>query len=220
MSCKNCIRLAGPNSYGLDNDKLDLDMEDVRRIVDDIYVVASKIPLRPLIGFVALTGGEPLLHPKVGQIFQLLKKELHDTGLTKDILINTNGLLPPPVNLKQWCVTYSTPQQKHDGHLAMFADKHGSHFDACTHYRKWRVVVSRLGWSLCCAAEGYARLAQKGNHWLKNLPINSYDFPTKTFGGICAHCAFSAEGRGAPLEKDSPPVSQYFQNQIDALKQR
>jgi hypothetical protein len=212
LSCLNCIRLAGPCGarFALNNDELDLDFEDVRRIVSNIADVGRTIPVRPLIGFVSITGGEPTLHKDLAAFYHYLKAELLDTKLCGDLIINTNGVNAPPKEIPlQVFRTFSTPQQKHDWHVAMFADKGGGHFDECTHYRKWRVVASKSGWLMCCAAEGYIRLAARKDLWLLDLPSNPWDFPIKHYGRICSHCAFCKPG--APFERDvGCPVAPYF----------
>ena len=221
LACHNCIRLAGPYSqekFNVNNDVQDMDVENVLNVIRQIETVASTVPARPLVGFICLTGGEPTLHPQLNEIYRLCHERLVLSGLTSRLIVNSNGVQRgvPTAEVAEAIVTFSTPAQKLSGHIAMFADKTGSTHNACTHYRKWRIVASRKGFLMCCAAEGYARLAQYDHLWLDHLPTNPWEFPVKSNAmiDICKHCAFCHE-ETALLEKDVDcPISPHFQDQI------
>ena len=220
LTCPNCIRLAGKSGtdLGLRNQDQDMDLKDVERVVTEIQRIGNRIAVRPLVGFVCLTGGEATLNKNLEAAFEMCDRGLVKTGLTTSLFINSNGTVPPPPSLLDKTVTFSTPQQKLQGHIAMFCDIGGTSFERCTHYRKWRIVAAKQGFLMCCAAEGYARLMGRDDLWSKHLPTNPWNFPLEKMWEVCSHCAFCKEGNGAPLESAvGSPMSPFFQQ---FLKQR
>jgi hypothetical protein len=165
---------------------------------------------------ICLTGGEPLLHPKVSEITEKME-ELRRLGYVKRILINSNTILPAPENLKKYIVNYSKPAKKptiHNTALLHPDDFGGTKmtYRQCEHYRKNTVTLTYQGFSLCCASDGYIRLFGKEELIFDHLPL---DVPESSMDTICEHCPFGND-KILPMEKDvGCPVSDIYKKEAE-----
>ena len=213
VSCPNCIRLCNTEAVtGLDYEGLDLTPGQVERFLQDVEAVGARTGARPVTGMVVLTGGEPTLHRDIIPIAQAVDRRLVQTGLAGGLMINSNLLRPPPPEIQPWVVNFTPLSQKAAVHSAVLLAPPDPPpvFDACRHYRKWRVEVSAHGYSLCCAAGGYLRLFGLTQLYSAVLPDRPEEFAfLPQMNDVCRHCAF-----GGPVQPESlvgRPVSPVYQ---------
>ncbi len=77
LKCTHCLFSCSPE------EKTALSFEDIKKSVDETYVLGARI--------FYLTGGEPLVHRKIGEILRHILKHYTDTSL----VVMTNGILLP-----------------------------------------------------------------------------------------------------------------------------
>lgn len=196
-ACRNCIKLCNMPETGLDYSQTDLSLNQVRDFARQ--AVAADARIANLI----VTGGEPLLHPRVVEIVELLDRELLATGHAGLVLVNSNLTLSAPAAIAARLINFSRPRDNPQIHDCVFVhpDELGRPrptFAGCRHYRKWRIVCNAYGYSLCCAADGYIRLFQLNHLLIDFFPRDYYDFPLPRMDDVCQHCAF---GTGAPAKQ-------------------
>ena len=168
-----------------------------------------------------ITGGEPLLHPKVIEITFFLKKKLLDTGLIKKLWINSNLLKEAPAEIKEFIINFTPVDEKPMYHNTIFIhpDDLGEARPTqvvCQHYRKNTIVYSKKGYSLCCAGDAYMRLFEL-DFYLDTLPDNIDKFPC--MDEVCQHCPFGIASGRVPYEKDrGRPISKIYQKQFNKNK--
>ena len=86
-------------------------------------------------------------------------------------------------------------------------------FENCHHYRKNHIVLGKYGYNICCVADGYIRLFDRKDLFIKNLPKSIYDFPLKDMDFICNNCPFGLDN--IPFERDlGTPVSDIYKRRI------
>lgn len=226
--CKNCIRMCNTTEWsGLDYSDMDMSLGHVRRVIQDIRDVFSlSCFTEPVFGIVCVTGGEPLLHPNVVEITNLVHDQVTRSGMSVLTMLNTSGSMPIPVSLSEFAVTFSRMPDKTGIHQAMFIDpaepgiegigaQAPPTYATCQHYRKHRVIVTRNGYNMCCASEGYTRLFGAEQLCLRKLPASPEQFPC--IDAICAHCAYGAEQ--AFYERDvGCPISPVYRLQAQLNK--
>lgn len=212
-ACMNCIKFCNKGKVtGLDYSDSDMTLEQIDEFVRQI----KELNIPGLFHSICLTGGEPLLHPKVSEILDKMK-ELQGLGYVKRLSINSNTILPAPEHLKKYIVNYSTPKKKlsiHNTALLHPNDFGGTKmtYRACGHYRKNTVVLTYQGFSLCCAADGYIRLFGKEDLIFDHLPL---DISETAMDTICEHCPFGND-KILPLEKDAGcPVSDIYRREAE-----
>lgn len=214
--CLNCIRLCNSEDWtGLDYSGLDMTVEEVESVLDEVRCLHDLSGYAPF-GAICLTGGEPLLHPQA-ELFAGMVAAHVANGAADSWLINTNGTLPVP----SWAAGHAlhwwdVGAEKAANHVAMLCDpaERGEVMTraTCQHYRKNRIVVTKQGWTRCCASEGYVRLAGASDLILDHLPASIDEWPN--MDRICAHCAFASPT--APMERDvGRVVSPVFRRQIE-----
>lgn len=208
-ACLNCIKLCNLGRItGLDYRDSDLTLDQVRAVIQDVRRVDARI------NHLVVTGGEPLLHPDAVRIVELLERELVPAHVGR-VLVNSNLTLPVPAPLQPHLVNYSRPADAEQIHDAVFVDPaergEAPRFAACTHYRKWRIVCNYLGYSLCCAADGYIRLFGFAHLIVDRLPEDFSGFPLAAMDDVCRRCAFG----GTPLKQSAvgAPVSPIYAQQ-------
>ena len=212
--CRNCIKLCNMPETGLDYSQTDLTLDQVADFARQ--AIAAEAQIANLI----VTGGEPLLHPQVVEIVQLLDRELVATGHVGTLQVNSNLTLPAPPAIAGRLINFSRPRDNPQIHDCVFVhpDDLGRGrptFSRCHHYRKWRIVANTYGYSLCCAADGYLRLFRLDHLILPRFPCDYYDFCLDRMDDVCQHCPF---GTGAPAkERDAGrPVSAIYAAQFVA----
>lgn len=222
--CLNCIKLCNTKDVtGLCYAHSDMPFAQLLKIVSDIKAL-PRISGLPVIQNLVITGGEPLLHPNLIPIVKLLEAEIVATGLAAGLSISTNMILDMPSVLAKYACTYTSPTgaryvdtKKFNHNTALLHPNDFGHvastFDTCTHYRKWRVVCTYQGYSLCCAADGYIRLFELNHLILKDLPANIRDFPLNKMDDVCINCPFGCPV--LPFERDmGRPVSDVYTEKL------
>lgn len=210
--CPNCIKLCNIADTGLDYSGADMTWEQVERFADQ--AAAADCWIEHLV----VTGGEPLLHPQVEQIVDLLDRRLVQTGRVLWLEVNSNLIVPAPPAIAKRVVNFSQPRDNPQIHDCVFVhpDDLGRPrptFANCRHYRKWRIVANAYGYSLCCAADGYIRLFQLNHLVIDFFPRDYYDFPLPRMDDVCQHCPF---GTGSPAKQRDVgrPVSAIYADQF------
>ena len=225
-ACPNCIRLCGMGRRtGLNYEDMDLDMHAINRIVSHIRKVGV-IMNRRVFDVLYLTGGEPFLHPMLLRMFAaflpLVGRELGD------LLINTNLTLSVPPILAPHVINFLGMEEKHNNHQCCFISptepglegfpvQEPKTWETCQHYRKNRLTVSRHGYQMCCAAEGYSRLFNAEELYTDYLLFGPEDFPKPD--KLCRNCAFGADKLYWEREHGSP-ISPVFQHEAMLNKKR
>lgn len=82
-ACPECNRFCHLDWF--DQSDTDMTMEQIERFVDQVKSAGRGI------GQITLIGGEPMLHPKLGEIIDLLQKELVNPRIAKRVKLATNG---------------------------------------------------------------------------------------------------------------------------------
>lgn len=210
--CRNCIRLCNSEDLGLDYSGLDMTIENVTQALTEVAQLFETHG-RPVFDVVCITGGEPTLHPQLGEIWELCRQSLlGGWGMANTLVCNVNRTRPVPPEIEPQVVHWwSVGREKADNHIAMLVDpaERGEVITraSCRHYRRNRIVVTKQGWIRCCASEGYTRLAGAKGLILDHLPASIEDWPN--MDRICAHCAFAAPTQ--VFERDvGRPVSDVF----------
>ena len=211
--CHNCIKFCNmENITGLDYSKSDMTMKQIDWFIKQV----EEKDITKLFDTICVTGGEPLLHPNLIEIIE----KLEDLQKKKDfkILINSNLLKPIPEKIQKYIINWSLPKDNTNIHnvVLLHPDDFGGEkktYKTCTHYRKNRIVVNYLGYSICCAADAYIRLFDYKCLILSYLPNSLDEFPNMDL--ICRHCPFGNYDI-LPLEKDMGcPISQIYRDKAD-----
>lgn len=220
LRCRNCIKLCGAEDvtgmpYG---EETDMTEGQFAKVLADARRVSNELG-RPAVGTFCITGGEPLLHPRV-RAFAEAAHTLESEGVVERVTVNTNGVLEM-AGLNGRAVTYTRPAQKAAVHNVVLL--HPSElaaprgFAVCTHYRKWRPVVNVFGYSMCCAGDGYIRLYRLWDLLVADLPREEGGFPLERMDAVCVNCPFGCARE--VFERDAGrPVSAAYreQGQINA----
>jgi hypothetical protein len=207
--CRNCIRLCNRQDLGLDYSGLDITEEQFALVLQQVQELPRAIGQRAF-GVLCLTGGEPLLHPRLHRMLDAAISLEH--SCVDQVVVNSNRTLPIPLGMEPRVVHWwAVGAEKAAHHVAMLSDpaERGERVTraSCTHYRKNRIVVTSQGWTRCCAAEGYVRLLCREDLILDHLPATTKDWPD--MDAVCAHCAFAAPTQ--IYERDcGAPVSAVF----------
>jgi hypothetical protein len=218
-ACLNCIKLCNTHARtGLDYSESDMTMEQIDSFISQIKRFNNK----NIIKTVFVTGGEALLHPQI-EMIMLKLSELVKLKIIKELCINSNKTAVPPPSISQYIVNFSLPADNPNIHnVALlhptdFGGKKKTYVE-CTHYRKNTVVLNYLGYSICCAGDGYIRLFCMNDLILDHLPLTPRGFPLDSMDKICEHCPFSNDDI-LPLEKHlGYPVSEIYKLEADKNK--
>ena len=116
--------------------------------IDNLINQLKNFKKQNIVNTIIVTGGEPLLHPNIEEIYLKLY-ELKKLNIVNTIHINSNKILEPPASLSKYIVNYSLPINNPDVHnvaLLHPTDFGGEKktYSTCTHYRKNRVVLNYL----------------------------------------------------------------------------
>lgn len=84
--CLNCVRHCNMEDLGVDNSGLEMSVEQVADFAEQVRKHRS-------VEAVKIMGGEPLVHPKVDEIAELLRSSLLDAGYVDDLWIVSNMLV-------------------------------------------------------------------------------------------------------------------------------
>jgi hypothetical protein len=169
----------------------------------------------PVIDQIILTGGEPLLHKRIKEIFFKISNELVDGGYVNQLKINSNLQIKAPPELEKYIINFTTVPDKPEVHGCVLVrpQEFGGvvhNYFTCRHYRKNTVVLCYHGYFMCCAGDGYARLMGYDDLFIDKLPETPSGFPLKSMDKVCNFCPFSNEEL-MPKEKDlGLPVSPFF----------
>jgi hypothetical protein len=209
------------NITGLNYSDSDMTLGQIDNFINQVKQI-NRINCDVVVENLYVTGGEPLLHKDIEEIMVKLQ-ELQELKLVTNIFINSNKVIAAPISIEKYIVNFSLPSENKDIHSTVLL--HPSEFSEseqtyseCTHYRKNRVVLNYLGYSICCAVDAYIRLFNFDDLILESLPASRLRFPLKEMNKICKHCPFG-HVTDVPLEKNvGCPVSQIYS--IEAHKNR
>jgi hypothetical protein len=223
VKCPNCIKFCNmKDSTGLNYSDSDMTMGQIDNFIQQIRDFKHKSMYQNI----CITGGEPLLHPNIEEI--TLKLEiLRQDGHFKDLTINSNLTLDIPPILRKYIINHSEPKNNNEVHNTAllhpldFGGKQYT-FDSCTHYRKGTIVANYMGFSVCCAGDGFIRLFGYDDLILDHLPPTMEGFPLKEMDKVCMHCPFSNQGNDGdilPTEKEEGcPVSRVYAKEANKNK--
>jgi len=223
-ACPNCLKFCGmKNITGLDYSKSFITIEQIHKFIDDVKDIYYRTH-KKVAGIIYLTGGEPLLHPKLAEIFVMIKKELCDTDICNGVFINSNLITKIPKELEPYIVNFASIPEKPNIHQAVFYHPSDSGqkpptYHACTHYRKGTIVYNYMGYNVCCAADGYIRLFNLTELIIDKLPESFEGFPLDKMDLVCQHCIFGCEKKY--FEKDlGRPISRIYLDAGQKNKER
>jgi hypothetical protein len=219
--CKNCFKFCNMHDKtGLNYYDSDMTLEQIDRFIDQVTEV-SKIQ-KEVIEHVFITGGEPLLHPQVYQIFDKVYWNLFSKGIIGNLLINSNLIIKAPDAIKPFIVNLAAIEEKAQRHNTVLLHPDDlpemrPTFAMCNHIRKRTVVLCYHGYSLCCAADGYIRLLGLDDLIIDKLPSSYSKFPLDKMDKVCNHCPFGCDY--PPLEIHAgAPVSKLYAEQAELNK--
>ena len=205
--CLNCIKFCNMKQQtGLDYSDSDMTENQIDRFCMHLRHCNAAFKT------IFITGGEPLLHKDIENIVHKLERELGD-GNFQELFINSNLIKEAPESIRKYIVNFSKPEDNkliHNTVLIHPKDFGGTPktYNACTHYRKNRVVLNYMGYSLCCAGDAYIRLFNYEDLIIDQMPESINDFPN--MDKVCYHCPFSNDNI-IPLEKNAGcPVSDVY----------
>jgi len=211
--CLNCIKFCNKDkTTGLDYSDSDMTMEQINNFINQVKTLDTK----NLFTSITVTGGEPLLHPDIKEIMIKLE-ELKKLSYVKILWINSNKIIKAPESLKKYIVNYSEVDKKpqiHNVALLHPSDFNGKTmaYKTCKHYRKKTIVLTYMGYSICCAADGYIRLFGMKDLISDKLPTYKL---IKKMDKICKHCPFGNDDI-LPFEKDiGCPVSDIYKKEAE-----
>jgi hypothetical protein len=216
--CENCIKFCNmQNETGLDYRDTDMSMGQIENFVSEVEKIGAE-KKQLVTNTVFLTGGEPLLHPDIIEMAKLVKT-LVDKSLIRSLAINSNLVKKAPEELKPFVVNFSTTEQKAQIHNTVLIhpddmEQRRPSFATCKHYRKWRIVLSRYGYNMCCAGDGYMRLFGEEELFIDHLPDSPNGFPLDKMDRVCQHCPFGCDM--IAMEKDvGCPISKIYAEQAE-----
>lgn len=219
--CKNCFKFCNMHEKsGLNYYDSDMTLDQIDKFINQVTEV-SKIQ-KQVIEFCSITGGEPMLHPQISEIFDRIYWKLLSTGMIGNLFINSNLIVKAPEQLKPFIVNFTSIDKKIDAHNTALVHPDDvpelrPNFAMCNHIRKRTIVLNYLGFSLCCAADGYIRLLGLEDLILDKLPTTYTGFPLDKMDKVCNHCPFGCDN--PPLEKDhGAPVSKFYAEQAELNK--
>ena len=215
--CRNCIEFCNrEQDTGLDYSDSDMTLAQIDNFVSQVREAAYKITFE----HVYVTGGEPLLHPRIVEIVRRLDP-LRAAGYITELHVNSNMTLPVPKQIQKYVVNFTNVKDKAAKHQVVLLhpsemSKFARGRSRCTHYRKDTWTLSYLGFALCCAGDGYARLYGRGDMFLSHLPLSVREFPA--MDEICWNCPFSMEDKLPMESKAGAPVSKIYTTEADKNK--
>jgi hypothetical protein len=222
-NCKNCIRFCSrEKELGLDYSDSDMSIGQIKNFIKQVKEIAIKTR-RQVADIVCISGGEPLLHPKVVEITLLIKEKLVDSGCIGSVVVNSNLVVPAPEKIKKYIVNFSDTDTKLKIHRAVLLHPDDQKvprptFNSCEGYppNRTKVVLNKHGYTRCCHSDGYIRLFCEQDLISDVLPSDK-NFLLDKLDKICQHCTFGL--KDAKLEKDvGSPISKIYQDQADLNK--
>jgi len=207
--CLNCIKFCNMKQQtGLDYSDSDMTIDQIDKAINQIKSFERPNVFKSIF----ITGGEPVLHKQLEEIINKFIN-LQAEGYFTDLFINSNLKKEAPEPIRKYIINFSKPEDNKLIHNTVlihpkdFCDSPKT-YKTCTHYRKNRVVLNYLGYSLCCAGDAYIRLFNYEDLIVNHLPQSINDFPN--MDKICVHCPFSNDTK-IPLEKNAGcPVSDVY----------
>jgi len=215
--CPNCIEFCNRKAdTGLNYADSDMTLEQIDHFIQEVIATGTK----PFFNSILITGGEPMLHPAIEEIWRRLSVLLTE-GYCEKLNVNTNLTIPPSPVFGGNVINYSLPKNNAAIHRASLL--HPLEFGGqqrtraqCKHYRKDAWVLSYQGYSLCCAGDAYARLFGMSDLFADSLPASANKFPN--MDAICVQCPWSNDDL-VPLQSAiGSPVSQVYR--AEASKNR
>jgi hypothetical protein len=214
--CSNCLRFCNMKDLtGLDFSDTDITIEQTEKLIKDI----EKLGPKTVVYKILITGGEPLLHPKLIEIVNMIKTRLLDVHLINELLINSNLTIEIPEEIKKYIVNYTKVEDKPFSHQVMFLHpddlnvKRPTYFD-CSQGGKLALVYSNKGYNVCCQSDGYIRLFNLEHLFIDTLPADGI-FPF--MDEVCQHCLFGT-GKNILEKNVSRPISKIYEEQFKLNK--
>lgn len=222
--CKNCLRFCNmKNESGLSYEDSDMTISQIENFINQVEELSNK-ENRRVFEFIQVSGGEPLLHPNIVEIVQLLQKRLIEKKYCGRLIVNSNLMSETPKEIEEYIINYLTVEEKNNVHIAVLLhpDEIGVNrptFHSCNYLNKKRLVLTYQGYNVCCSADGYIRLFGEEGLILDRLPNSIDGFDLDSMNRVCQHCAFGCIPFAAFEKEIGQPISKIYQEQANLNKQ-
>ena len=196
LACPNCNRLCHLKPAWAEDSDMSVAM--VERFVDNLRTGPVKAKR------VKVAGGEPLLHPELAQIIDVLLAGVRD-GVIDKIKIDSNGTLDRPAVIPNPALSWSGRKPSRKVHLPTLwspTDLGLPLTYPCTMPRKCGISLDKYGYLPCSMAisivhtlgqpdEWYWRL-DDGTFLMENMAGATKPIDAWLIHNICRHCIFAA----------------------------
>ena len=178
--CPSCSR---HSPYGLYDEASDVTIEQVDRF-------CAEVKGHGHIEYIWVMGGEPTLHPELGEILYKLQ------GLNVTVVLVSNGILPMPVYQQGEKLQYGVdlrPPCKGQDHRCMLVAPYdtGQELKECPVPKDCGVSWGAYGWYPCGAGGAICRLFDIHHLRSASIPKSEHDFQHRM--PMCIKCQAKAK---------------------------
>lgn len=177
LRCTNCNRLCDK----FPGREEDMTPEQITKFVEQIR--HSKRPVRR----VKVVGGEPLMHPRIGEIVDILGGAVKE-GLIQTVKVNTNRTLPIP-DFGDQPVRLMGKKTADKVHLPVLWSPRDMGYvvsGPCSMPRRCGVSLDAFGYLPCSGAMMIVRMLNRFDLYRKELPETVWGMDD-----LCPHCVFA-----------------------------
>ena len=212
-ACPNCVHFCNRKDLGLNYQDSDLTDEQIELSFEDITRLGKNS-----VHLLMISGGEPLLHPKIEYIVSKAQKLMMDSIIDK-FCVESNLILKAPQSIQPFLINGTTPDKNINKHKVVLMHPDDIPEMRPT-YRTCPNIIAKnkasfwyKGWTNCCVSHGYIRLLKLDYLILPHLPLNINGFPLERMDDVCQHCVFGC--KNPKYEKDlGAPISSTFKRLI------
>jgi len=216
QSCPECNRFCHLDWY--DQSDSDMTMEQVERFVTQVETSGRRI------GQVTLIGGEPMLHPQLAEIIDMLQRRLVDPRLAKRVKLATNGdlLHKLPVHVCHG-LHIKVDAATRKGHRCLMAapkdtGQETMALGTCHTPLHCGLAINCYGYWPCGAGGSIARLFDLRRYLRTRLPKNLSDFGN--LQTLCELCqAFVTRKARMLYGQDDNTPTKSWQEAIERYKE-
>ena len=206
--CPQCSRHCNLFDYN----ETEMTMEQVDKFIRQVQNGGNKI------GLISIMGGEPTIHPRFGEIVDLLYRELYLNHFVRFIRIATNGIKPIAPEIKKLPIKIITSPPKNKKHRCQFiapADCKQEVKRKCNIPADCGIALNCFGYFPCGAGASIARVF-KLDIGIKNL---SDVTPDKLFAQMKVLCKFCGHSNCKSKHKTSKAeISKTWQDALNLYK--
>ena len=206
MACPNCDRLC--HLYRDRDEDDDMDLEQVRKFVDQVRECSTKVSRLKLLG------GEPLLHPRFVEVHRMLMDAV-DEGLIQRVKIETNHVLPKPDVPEHPRIQWAGKPYKKKRHMPVLwrpADVGLKSVGICKNPYRCGISLDSRGFALCSPAIMIMRVFRLEKYYVDHWPIDWEVTFKEAVKALCPLCFRSVS------EEDRKRFSFPLKATPDALK--